>query len=270
LQEAVRAVMNDRDISELIIVDNGNTELARQRLSEFVMKHDRIRLMQGHGNIGFARGCNYGARQTSGDYILFLNPDAVIENGTARKLADAGENLAMPWVAGGLLRDIFGKEQRGGRRGELTPMSAFINFTPLHKLSAIRSIHRESEPLPDGPASMPVVSGACLMTDRQSFESLNGFDENYFLHVEDIDICRRARKSGGTVVFVPEAPVMHYGSTSLARQQDVEWWKLHGFIRYFWTYSSKWWAKALALVAVPFMAVAIMGRAWFMAIRKAL
>lgn len=268
LQEAIRAVINDPAIFELILVDNGNTEPARQRLADYVVKHNRIRLLQGHGNIGFARGCNYGAKQARGDYLLFLNPDAVIERGAAQKLAEAGGGRQRPWIAGGLLKDIFGREQRGARRGELTPLSAVVSFTPLHRLGSVRSIHRENEPLPDGPENMPVVSGACLMMDRASFDILGGFDENYFLHVEDIDVCRRAWKAGGEVVFVPDAPAMHYGSTSLARKQDVEWWKFHGFIRYFWNYSTRWWARALTLLAVPFMCLSIMGRAWYLALRK--
>jgi len=270
LQEAVRAVVNDPDIFELILVDNGNTEPARLRLNDYIVKHDRIRILQGHGNIGFACGCNYGAKLARGDHFLFLNPDAIIERGAARKLADAGELRAEPWIAGGMLRDIFGREQRGARRGAVTPVSAIVSFTPLHRLTALKSIHRENEPMPKATETMPVVSGACLMMSRESFDKLGGFDENYFLHVEDIDVCRRAWKAGGDVIFVPSAQVMHYGSTSLARPQDVEGWKLYGFIRYFWNYSDKWWARLLTALAIPFMCAGIMGRAWYLAIRKAI
>lgn len=270
LQEAVSAVLADPDVFELILVDNGNTEPARQRLSEYVIDQDRIRLIQGHGNIGFARGCNYGALHARGDYLLFLNPDAIISVGAAMALANAGEGLTQPWITGGLLRDMFGREQRGGRRDELTPLSAVLSFTPLHKLPFFKSLHKENDPLPDAPTLMPVVSGACLMLDRASFDMLGGFDDHYFLHVEDIDICHRARKNGGDVVFVPAATVMHYGSTSFARTVDVEWWKLRGFIRYFWTYSSHWFGKCLTVLAIPFMTFAIMGRAWFIILRKAL
>jgi len=78
LMEAITAVLSDRDIHELIVVDNGNTENARARLSQLTAKHHRIRFLQGHGNIGFARACNYGANLATGHYLLFLNPDAVI------------------------------------------------------------------------------------------------------------------------------------------------------------------------------------------------
>ena len=102
-----------------------------------------------------------------------------------------------------------------------------------------------------------------------SFEALGGFDEDYFLHVEDIDVCRRARDQGGEVYFVPEAVVMHYGSTSQVRRQKVEWEKLKGFTRYFLKHSHTIFGKILTYLAWPFMAIAIMGRAWYLAIRAA-
>ncbi len=269
LLEAINAVMADPDIFELILVDNGNSLDARKRLSDVVAQHDRIRLLQGHGNIGFARACNYGAHLARGEYLLFLNPDALIAEGTARKLANCGKGLVAPWVAGGMLRDVNGREQRGARRGALTPMSALISFTPLHKLPFFHSIHREDETLPQQAQAYPTVSGACMMMNRESFEKLDGFDEDFFLHVEDIDICRRAREQGGEVYFVPDATVMHYGSTSQVRRQKVEWEKLKGFTLYFSKHSRTLIGKTLTYLSWPFMAFAIMGRAWYLAIRAA-
>jgi len=235
LLEAIHAVIADKDIFELILVDNGNTLEARKRLSDVVAQHDRIRLLQGHGNIGFARACNYAA----------------------------------PWVTGGLLRNVNGQEQRGARRGELTPLSALVSFTPLHKLPFFNSIHKENEALPRQAQAYPTVSGACLMMDRLSFDRLGGFDEDYFLHVEDIDVCRRAREQGGDVYFVPQAMAMHYGSTSQVRRQKVEWEKLKGFTLYFLKHSQTVFGKILTYLAWPFMAFAIMGRAWYLVIRTA-
>ena len=269
LHEAVSSVMNDKDIFELILVDNGNTVAARQSIAKVVEKHDNIRLLQGHGNIGFGRACNYGAQLARGEYFLFLNPDALISKGAARNLANCGKNLTAPWVVGGMLKDVNGQEQRGGRRGRLTPISAIVSFSPLHKLPFFKSIHRENDPLPVGPQTYATVSGACMMMDRQSFEAVGGFDENYFLHVEDIDLCKRAREAGGEIRFVPTATVMHYGSTSQVGRQRVEWEKLKGFTRYFWNYSPSFLGKIITIMAWPFMMLAIMGRAWVLIIRQA-
>ncbi|PHR61616.1 MAG: glycosyl transferase [Robiginitomaculum sp.] len=267
LLESLRAVLSDPDIYEIILVDNGNSAAARQRMWALAGKHQHLRIIQGQGNIGFGRACNYGALMARGDYILFLNPDAVITKGAAMKMAECGQKLQAPWITGGLLETQTGVEQRGARRKELTPISAVITFTGLYKFPGVQSIHLEKTPRPDKPIHMPVVSGACMMMDRVSFDILGGFDERYFLHVEDIDICRRARLAGGEVFFVPSAKVMHYGSSSMVRIQKVEYEKFKGFVRYFWNYSSRFFAKVLLVFAVPCMFFAIMGRAWWLALR---
>ena len=268
LFECLQAVLADPDVFELILVDNGNPETTRARLWSFAKSRARIRVLQGQGNVGFGRACNYGARLAKGDFILFLNPDAIIEKGAVLKMAERGETLRRPWVLGGFLQTINGTEQRGSRRRALTPLSAVISFTPLHKLPWFQSIHMGSDERPNEPQNVPIVSGACLMMDRESFDQLGGFDENYFLHVEDIDLCRRAGLAGGQVYSLPDAKVMHYGSTSQVRIQKVEFEKFKGFVRYFWSFSSKLWAKILLILAVPFMFAAIMGRAWWLALRS--
>ncbi len=262
LYEAVKAVLQDPDILELILVDNGNTEASRTALAQHIDAYDNIRLLQGHGNIGFSRGCNYGAAFARGDYLLFLNPDAVITPGSAMAMADAGQSLTKPWIVGGLLRDIYGAEQRGSRRRELTPLRAFATFTCLRHLPFLQGVHLDHKPLPEGPSAIDVVSGACMMMDKASFAALGGFDEDYFLHVEDIDICRRVRQQGGTVLLHPKATVKHYGSTSSVPRNIVEWHKIKGFIRYFSRYNDSALAPVLTWMSAPFIVLAIMGRAW--------
>jgi len=267
LFEALQSILNDEDILEVILVDNGNPVPTRKRLWNVAADERRLRILQGHGNVGFGRGCNYGAKVAKGDCLLFLNPDAILEKGSALRMSVCGKALTQPWIVGGHLENIHGQEQRGSRRDELTPISAFVSFTPLHKFAKLRSVHLEKTPMPAHPATVPTISGACMMMDRHSFELLGGFDERYFLHVEDIDICRRARLKGGDVYTVPAAKAMHYGSTSQVRIQKVEYEKFKGFVRYFWDYSQKWWAKLALIFATPFMFLAIMGRAWWLAFR---
>ncbi len=270
LFESIRAVLEDRDIYELILVDNGSSESSRQSVHNIIARDDRVKILQGQGNIGFAKGCNYGASFARGDLLLFLNPDAIISPGSARRLADCGMIMPAPWIVGGLLRDIHGREQRGARRRELTPLSAVLSFSGLHKLPGVKSIHMDDQPVPLSPEDVAVVSGAFMMMCRETFDQIDGFDEDFFLHVEDIDVCRRTRELGGKVVFHPKATVMHYGSTSKVRRQKVEWEKLKGFIHYFNKYAKGFWGKLFAFLSIPFMTVAIMGRAWYLVLRKAI
>lgn len=270
LMESIRAVQRDPDIAELIVVDNGNSPADRGRLLDVASRTNTVRIAQGHGNIGFASACNYGASLATGDHFLFLNPDAIIELGAARKLAEVGQTLSVPWLAGGLLLNAEGTEQRGARRGVLSFGSAIASFTPLHRLPGVQSMHREALPLPDHAVPLPTVSGAFLMMDRASFERINGFDEGYFLHVEDIAICRTVREVGGSVMFVPDARVMHYGSTSNTPRWRVEWHKLRGLVRYFWGSGPGLKPKLATLAITPLMGVALAARVIWLDIRKAI
>lgn len=267
LFEAISAVMDDPDIIELVLVDNGNDVQTRRKLSSLQARYNRLRLIQGHGNIGFSKANNLGAGFAIGDFLLFLNPDAIISVGTARKLAECGKGVSGPWVAGAMLRLINGNEQRGARRGMLTPLSALISFTPLHKLPMLQSIHQENQVLPDTTIEIPVVSGACMMMNRSTFNQVEGFDEDYFLHVEDIDLCRRIGDMDGQVFFVPSAEVTHYGSTSRVRRQKVEWEKSKGFVTYFRKHAATSFGRFAALLISPLIVTAIMGRAWWISLR---
>ncbi len=263
LFEAIRAVLADPDLTEIILVDNGNPAAARRALVSEFGTEDRFRLLQGHGNIGFARGSNYGAEMSSGDAVLFLNPDAILEPGAARQMLEAGQKSGhLPWLSGGRLVDGQGVEQRGSRRGTVSLFSVLLAFTLLDRLPGIRSYNYHRDPLPSAPVSMPTVSGAVMMLDRASLKAVGGFDAGYFLHVEDIAICRAVREVGGGVVFVPDARARHYGSTSEAPTLTVEWHKVRGFFRYFWAGRSVGSKLGIVLLG-PFIAAAILGRALF-------
>lgn len=270
LFEAITAVLQDPDICELVIVDNGNDVETRRKLGKFAMNDSTIRVIQGQGNIGFSKANNLGAKFTSGDYLLFLNPDAILRKGTLRKLVNCGSQLKGPWITGAMLRLTNGREQCGGRRELLTPWRAFVSFTPLHKLPFFETIHCHNDPVPEEPIAIPVVSGACMLMERAAYEQIDGFDETYFLHVEDIDICRRVGEAGGEVYFVPDAEVIHYGSTSQVRRQAVEWQKAKGFVIYFKKYAKSSFGRFCVTLATPLIFLTIMSRAWWLVFRKAI
>jgi len=273
LFEAIEAVFAAPDIDELILLDNGNPKRVRQELEAIFEDRDDARLLAGQGNVGFARACNLGARAARGDVVLFLNPDALIKPGVAAMLAQAGMSRGRDvWLAGARLLNPDGTEQRGARRGMLTPQAALIGYSGLYRLErfhpAFRNIHRESETLPEEPVPTPVVSGAAMAMPRRQFLKLGGFDERYFLHVEDIDLCRRVAEADGVVIFHPHAEVMHYGSTSRAALLKVEWAKSKGFIHYFWKFARTPWGRVKAVIASPFIVAALMGRASVYTVRN--
>ena len=114
--------------------------------------------------------------------------------------------------------------------------------------------------MPDGPVPMAAVSGAFMYLSRQGFERLGGFDEEYFLHVEDLDLCRRAEMEGGAVIFTPHAGALHYGATSGAHARVIERHKARGLARYFRKFARPGAGALLASLVAPLFAPLFEGR----------
>jgi GT2 family glycosyltransferase len=236
LFNAIPHVLAEPLVDEFIVVDNGSSAEDEITLRQIAEREPRFRLVQGHGNIGFARGCNLAARTAKGHHLIILNPDAYLQPGCISSLIAASGAFARPCVVGARVLNEDGSEQRGGRRGEVTPVSTLLSFSHLSRsVPFLRKyeIHMEDQAEPEAPVAVPTISGACFYMSREDFNRLGGFDERYFLHVEDIDLCWRARRMGGSVVFAPDARVVHLGSTSLKHPVVVEYHKGRGLTRYF-------------------------------------
>lgn len=260
---SIERVLADPDVDDFVIVDNGSSEADQARLFAISQTDDRVRLLQGHGNIGFARGANLGASAARGRFLVFLNPDAFLERGCVHALLSETANRPSPCVVGARILNEDRSEQRGARRYEVTPVTTLLSFTRLSDLiPALRKfeIHLEDEPLPEKPIEVPTISGACFGVSRADFRRLKGFDGNFFLHVEDVDLCWRAREMGGVVLFHPTAEVVHLGHTSLVEPFFVEWFKGHGLARYFVKRAPDWPRKLLAYGLGPVIVAASVAR----------
>jgi GT2 family glycosyltransferase len=236
LEESVACVLGEPLVDEFVVVDNGSTGEEAARLQALAQRDPRVVVLSGQGNVGFARGANLGARTAKGDHLIFLNPDAFLQPGCVTELVRAIDGRQAPCVVGGRVLNADRTEQRGARRGDITPMTALMSLSGLAR--RVRSwrryeVHWEDEVLPAGPVSAPTISGACFCMRRGDFDALGGFDEKYFLHVEDVDLCWRVRRQGGEVLFHPRAEVVHLGHTSLVSPLRVEFHKGVGLARYF-------------------------------------
>jgi GT2 family glycosyltransferase len=237
LFESVGFVLSEPRVGEFVIVDNGSPPNDAAWLKRLAETEPRVKLLSGHGNVGFARACNMGAAAATGRKLLFLNPDAFLQPGCVEALEQAqAECPVRPCIVGARVMNADGTEQRGGRRGEVTPGTTLMSFTRLsNRLPFLRpfEIHREFEAVPSSPIELPTISGACFFISREDFAAVGGFDGGFFLHVEDVDLCWRVRERGGRVLYHPQARVIHLGSTSQAPPVVVEYWKGVGLARYF-------------------------------------
>jgi len=236
LEQSLACVLADPLVDELVVVDNGSSPTEAQRLRALAERDGRVALVSGQGNVGFATGANLGANTAKGDLLVFLNPDAFLQPGCVAALVREIQDQPVPCIVGGRVLNPDRTEQRGGRRGEITPISALLSMSGLAKAVPAWGrfeVHWEEDALPEHVAPAPTISGACFCMRREDFDRVGGFDEGYFLHVEDVDLCWRVRQEGGQVLFHPKAEVIHIGGASQTSRLKVEFHKGVGLARYF-------------------------------------
>ncbi|KCZ91570.1 glycosyltransferase family 2 protein [Hyphomonas johnsonii] len=247
LHECLYALRSDPGISETIIVDNGNPAESTAWIDRFVAGSDTVRLVRTGGNPGFGAGVNRGAAAALGDMLLVINPDAVIRRGSIADLLAALEDQPEPALVGGRIFDVSGREARGCRRNTLT----------LWRALGLGKWVLDEMPGPAGPVPVGAVSGAFFLMPRAAFEALHGFDEGYFMHVEDVDLCRRVVEAGGAVIYQPLAGALHYGSTSEVPSPLVQAHKARSLARYFRKFAKGPLERALVGAVSPLIGVAL-------------
>ena len=222
LEECLNSLFeNQGDLHlEIIVVDNasqdGSPALVRA-------KFPGVRLMENKYNYGFPRGCNLGLRQANGRNILFLNPDARLEQGALQTLFDFMETHPDCGIAGPRIRYPDGSSQPNRRRFP-GPGLAFVESTilqryrPFKNLKALLRFSYE-DVSPDITRQIDWLVGAAFVVRREVAEQIGGLDEQFFMYSEELDYCRRAKMAGWQVWYTPEATVIHQEGQS--SKQDV-------------------------------------------------
>jgi GT2 family glycosyltransferase len=181
---------------ELIVVDNASADGTPEAVRRLVPE---ARVVEAGTNLGFAAGCNLGAREAGGELLLFLNPDAVVQPGF-REAIEAPLVDDRGWAAWqGLVT------AEGGRL--LNTAGGVVHFTGI---AWAGGAGRPFQPGAEGePAEPGFVSGACLAIPREAFASHGGFPEPFFLYHEDVDLSLRLRLAGGRLGVEPAARADH-------------------------------------------------------------
>jgi GT2 family glycosyltransferase len=220
---------------EVIVVDNASTDASLNTLQGLA----RVRVIRNPQNRGFAAACNQGIVVSKADNLLFLNPDCSFTPRTLKELLAhlrADEKVGM---VGGLLVNPDGTEQPGGRRAVPTLWRSFVRGFGLFRFSnrwpkLFFDFNLHKQPLPDGPIEVEAISGACMLVKREALDQIGLWDEEYFLHCEDLDFCMRLRLAGWKILFVPAAKITHaLGICSKSRPFFVEWHKHRGMVRFY-------------------------------------
>lgn len=224
---------------EVILVDNASADGSMDAVTRRFGGDSRLTVIRNETNLGFAVACNIGAKVATGQFVLFLNPDCALEEGAVSQLLLALESDPKAGMAGGLLLNEDGTEQAGGRRAVPTPWRSLVRAFHLSRFAdrwprLFTDFNLHMQPLPAGPLEVEAISGACTMVKRHAMQDVGPWDEKYFLHCEDLDLCMRYRGRGWTIQFVPAARIIHHrGACSRSRPVFVEWHKHRGMLSFY-------------------------------------
>ena len=237
LIECLQSVFLQRSVRQIILVNNGNSRTLMQQVNELADEEPRLEIITGNGNIGFAKACNLGVRRARSEFILLLNPDSIMEADTIYKSLKVFHSKPNTTVITVKIENPDGSEQRGARRNLITPWTCVVEQFRLDRLAPDHPYFKrlnlnEAKPL-EHISRVHCISGAFMLMPRTVYNNLGGMDEQYFLHVEDVDFCMRVEKSGGIILFVPNVSVMHKKSSSDVYPGFIEWHKAKSFCIYF-------------------------------------
>ena len=207
LPDCLRSLRSE-GLAEVVVADNASAdasiEVARAAGPE-------VTAMETGANLGFGAAANRGVARTNGDYVLILNPDTVVEPGAVKTLTEALD--ADPGLAavGPRMENLDGTLYPSVRRFPALGVAfghAFLGMVwPTNPFtSRYRMLEWDHE---RSAADVDWVGGACVMVRRSAFDVVAGFDEGYFMYVEDVDLCWRMGQAGWRIGYEPAARVVH-------------------------------------------------------------
>ena len=206
---------NDEISLEVVVVDNASPSGDVGSLKEHLPK---INLIKSSKNLGFAGANNLGFRHSTGDWILFLNPDTELNSPAIDIMMREMQSLPDAGIVGCKLLNADLSVQTSSIMKFPRIWNAIFQVEYLRlrwpQLWGIGSLFNAYS----GPVEVEAVSGACMLVRREVFEQIGSFSEEYFMYSEDIDLCYQAIRAGFKNYYIGGATIVHYGGTSSPRE----------------------------------------------------
>jgi N-acetylglucosaminyl-diphospho-decaprenol L-rhamnosyltransferase len=215
LRECVRRLLASTLSMELILVDNASLDGVPPAIERAHAHDARLKVIYNHKNIGFGPAVNLAAKQAHGHVLLVLNPDCLLQEDDLQRLLELSASRPKAGLIGAVVCDDDGRpDPASWRRDPLLRRS----LNSMFGLGG-EKVNME-QAIPAEVIEVEAVSGALMLLTREMFQRVGGFDEDYFLHCEDLDICRRVRDIGYQVLLAGDVRV-HHGKGSSSRHRPV-------------------------------------------------
>ena len=208
LDACLRSVVGATGVGSVTVVDNASTDGSSAIVAGFA----GVRWLETGKNLGFGRAANRGVAAGSADLVLLLNPDAAVMPGAVDALVASLTSRPNCGVVGPRVENVDGSVYPSARS-----FPSYIDAIGHGFVGLVRADNRWSRRYLGGD-SAEWVSGTAMLLRREAFEGVGGFDEDYFMYVEDVDLCWRMHEAGWSVHYEPGAGVIHaIGGSSEAR-----------------------------------------------------
>ncbi len=202
LRSCVNSVLKQTGCEiEVIISDNDSHDNSLDLLKPL---SDNVNIILNKANLGFGKACNIGFKHATGDYVFYLNPDAlIVESDGLHKMLDFMETQPHYGLIGPKVMS----------HNELSE--------PQYRYMGEQHLKQSLESLP---GKVAWVIGAAMFARREVVEKIKGFDEDYFLYGEELDLCLRVRRAGWAVGFFDSVTIEHVGGTTVRLITQREHW----------------------------------------------
>ncbi len=224
---SISSVLRQKQLAELVVVDNGNPPDVLARLRQLALTERRLKVVSGHGNVGYAKGSNLGVQQASGYYVLLLNPDCLLPPAAIETMMAAFESHSDAVLVGAATRNARGQLMGDHARSLLSARSALARLWPFGKKNPA------PVDLSAGVQLVPAVSGACLCLRRKDYQQLGGLDEAYVVRGAGMDLCQRVHRIGGRTLLATNIRVTRLNTNDNSRRYRLEWQRMRGVVHYF-------------------------------------
>ncbi len=195
----------DDVLYEIIIINNDSKKINVDLVNK------NIRIVENNHNDGFAKACNRGALLAQGKILFFLNPDTNFEKGNIQNLISAFSDSSVGAVSPQLLT-IDNEIQPWSSGYEITLFEIILNKLGFVSSKKLWKKNTNAVPL--------WISGAALAISKNLFEKINGFDENFFMYFEDVDLCKRITSQGLRILILPSVQILHLGGQSFSNSNQ--------------------------------------------------
>lgn len=221
---------------EIIIVDNNSYDGSINKIRTKYTDSSNIKIIENKSNVGFAKANNIGAREARGEYLLILNPDTLLREDTLKKCLEFYKSDKSIGVLGCKLVLPNGKLDLACRRSFPHPSVALYRIFGLSRIFPNnRTFGRYNLTYLDENSSYEVdsICGAFMMIRKDIFDCVNGFDEDYFMYGEDLDLCYKIKKSEHKVFYFAGTSIIHYKGESTKKSSMSYVSNFYGAMRIF-------------------------------------